>query len=94
MSAAVRFKHRGIAAAVQRAKAEAPQSCACGCDAQAWRLMQAAGAAADHAELGVDTPHPRMGQLKPWERFHITYAREIAIACWAVFALVVWALKP
>lgn len=91
MSAAVRFKHRGLLAAVQREKAH---PCACGCDAEAFRRLQAsAKVAEDHAELGIDAPR-RMGPLKRWERFHIDHAREIALAFWAAFGFVVWVLKP
>jgi hypothetical protein len=91
---AVRMKHRGLLAAVQREKAQAP-GCACGCDAEAWRRLQAAAKAADDLrELGIDQTHARMGQLKTWERIHITYAREIALACWVAFAVVVWWAKP
>lgn len=94
MSAAVRFKHRGLQAAVQREKAQA-QGCACGCDAEAWRRLQAAAKAADDYEaLGIDQPHRRMGQLKRWERLQITYAREIAVAFWLLFALAIALLKP
>jgi hypothetical protein len=94
MTAAVRFKHRGLLAAVQRERAQAP-ACTCGCDAEAWRRLQAAAKAADdQRELGCDPEHVRMGRLKPWERFHITYAREIALACWVLFGLVVAVLKP
>lgn len=92
MTAAVRFKHRGLLAAVERAKSE---PCGCGCDAQAWRLLQAAAAAADdHEAMGIDQHHARMGLLRPWERFSVVYAREIALACWIGFGLLVWALKP